>query len=171
QDYAVDPLRIYATGMSNGGGMSYRLACEASDLFAAVAPISAAPSQRSECSSATAISILAMHGSADQHVPLNGGYGAKSLQPRDDPAFREYLQGWATRLKCGDAPTESEDGLLTRLDWSNPQTGVEVRGIIIDGAGHQWPGGAPGWRGGDEPSMAIDANATMWEFFQRHPKP
>jgi poly(hydroxyalkanoate) depolymerase family esterase len=71
KDYSVDPKRIYATGISNGGMMSYRLACELSDKFAAISPVEGA--QDIPCHPTSPVSVIVFHGTTDHLVPFNGG--------------------------------------------------------------------------------------------------
>jgi polyhydroxybutyrate depolymerase len=74
----IDMKRIYSTGLSNGGIMSYRLACEAADLIAAIGPVSGTQNI-TPCKPSEPVSVIDFHGSADQHLPYNGGVGDKSL--------------------------------------------------------------------------------------------
>ncbi|KXK14629.1 MAG: phospholipase/carboxylesterase [Chloroflexi bacterium OLB14] len=75
--YNIDSKRIYATGFSNGGIMSYRLACEASDLFAAIAPVSGTQNFEA-CKPSEPVSLIHFHGTDDTHLPYNGGIGDDS---------------------------------------------------------------------------------------------
>lgn len=76
----VDPRRVYATGLSNGGAMSHRLACEAADVFAAIAPVSwpIALSSFTECTPSRPIAVMHSHGTGDFIVPYGGGFGKPS---------------------------------------------------------------------------------------------
>src|SRR6185312_7231325 len=78
KDNGADPKRVYATGISNGGMMAYRLACEASDVFAAVAPVSAIQDVQ-DCKPAHPVAIFHIHGEKDENVPTDGGVGKKAL--------------------------------------------------------------------------------------------
>ncbi len=75
---AIDAKRVYATGMSNGGIMAYRLACEAADVFAAIAPV-AGTLNFSPCTPPEHVAIIHFHGTDDQHVLYNGGVGPSLL--------------------------------------------------------------------------------------------
>ncbi len=76
KQHAVDAKRIYATGMSNGGMLSYRLACEASDLFAAIGPV-AGIIEIPDCKPVHPVAVIDFQGTDDENVPLNGGIGKK----------------------------------------------------------------------------------------------
>lgn len=78
--YAVDPKRIFATGISNGAMMSYRLACELSDKIAAVAPVEGA--QNVDCWPSNRISVIVFHGTADRLVPFDGGTTRFQIGPK-----------------------------------------------------------------------------------------
>jgi len=103
--YAIDPRRVYATGMSNGGMMSYRLACEAADLFAAVAPVAGALNV-ADCEPAEPVSVLAIHGTADQHVLFEGGPPnvKADVHERVDRSVHYAMTFWAARDGCGLEP-------------------------------------------------------------------
>ena len=70
-DYSVDPKRIFMTGISNGGMMSYRAACEMADQIAAIAPVEGA--QNLNCRPSAPVSVLVFHGTADRLVAFDGG--------------------------------------------------------------------------------------------------
>src|SRR5579864_1538256 len=92
-DHAIDPKRIYATGISNGGMLAYRLACQASDIFAAVAPVSAVIDVP-DCKPAQPVSVLHIHGSADEYVPLDGGVGKKALVKETRRPVQDSIDLW-----------------------------------------------------------------------------
>jgi polyhydroxybutyrate depolymerase len=167
----IDPSRIFATGISNGGIMAYRLACE-TDLFAAIGPDSA--TELVGCAAARPISVIAIHGLADTRVPYGGGMGS-GVGHVDGPAVPSVIASWRTIDGCG-VPTSSSNGPVTTSIASCPG-GRDVELITIAGAGHQWPGGKPmspviaTVLGLDQPSDALDATAVIWSFFGTHPRP
>jgi len=161
----VDPARIYATGMSNGAIMTYRLACE-SDLFAAVAPV--AGNQLVGCAGAKPVSLLHIHGAADTHVRLDGtpGVGVARIS---GPPVADVVDAWRLRDSCG-AFRSSAGGEVSTSVATCPH-GRVVELVVIAGAGHQWPGSSSkGYPGADPPSRALSATATIWAFFADHPK-
>jgi polyhydroxybutyrate depolymerase len=166
----VDPARIYATGISNGGMLAYRLACD-TNVFAAIGPDSA--TQLGSCPSPAPISILHIHGTADQNIPYNGGEG-QGVAHIDGPAVPALVASWRSADGCG-PPGVSTAGVVTTSTATCPD-GRSVELITIAGAGHQWPGSASKpliqkALGLDAPSTALNATATLWRFFAAHPKP
>jgi len=167
----IDAKRIYATGMSNGGIMSYRLACEASDLFAAIGPVSGTLNF-SPCEPEGPVSIIHFHGTADQHLPYNGGIGEKSLAGVGFASASDSIQFWAGYDNCAFEP-QIQSFSDIRLDiYTNCAKGTSVEFYtIIDGL-HAWPGSdGPAWPGGDRPTGTISATRLIWDFFAAHPKP
>ncbi|OBK22913.1 polyhydroxybutyrate depolymerase [Mycobacterium asiaticum] len=167
----VDPARVYATGMSNGAMMSLRLACE-TDIFAAIAPV--AGTLVTDCSRARPTSVLQIHGTADASVPYNGGPG-KALKRNGSPRVDglpvpSVTATWRTIDNCG-PPTSTTAGAVTAETAGCPD-GRTVELISVADAGHQWPGSV---RGPilerlrlPEPSTALDATDTIWQFFSQH---
>ena len=166
----IDPKRIYATGLSNGAMLSQRLACEASDLFAAVAPV-AGTLNFPACSPAQPVSVIEFHGTADEHVPYEGGYGPESLVNVNFASVRDSVGFWTQFDRCGPQPqTNSFDDIQHEV-WMGCTGSTSVELYTILGGGHAWPGGAGGWPGSDQPTQSISASQLIWEFFAAHPKP
>ena len=170
--FPLDRRRIYATGMSNGGMLSYRLACEAADLFAAVAPVAGALNVE-DCEPSEPVSLLAIHGTADQHVLFEGGPPAVTADShaRLDRSVHYAVTFWAARDGCGLEPEASQTGGVVHEIYSNCIPGLGVELLAVEGGGHAWPGAAPFSPQGDEPYPGLDASLAMWEFFKAHPKP
>ena len=167
----IDTSRVFATGISNGGIMAYRLACETT-LFAAIGPDSA--TQLVPCTGAQPTSVIAIHGLDDSRVPFAGGLGS-GVGHVDGPSVPSVIAAWRAVDGCGD-PTSSTNGPVTSsLATCNDDRAVEL--ITIAGAGHQWPGGkamnpvVAAVLDLDQPSDALDATAVMWSFFAAHPRP
>lgn len=169
REVPIDPSRIYATGMSNGGQMVYRLACELSDRIAAIA-VSACGMSGGECRPRRTVSVLHFHGTEDGLVPLIWGKNA--------------VDRWIEFNHCEGDPVETyKNGAATCLTYSSRSTGTHVTLCTIDGMGHQYPGMAirltePETRllglpvilsrlgpGSDD----LDATGMLLSFFSSHP--
>jgi polyhydroxybutyrate depolymerase len=174
----VDHTRIYATGISNGAMMSYRLACD-TKIFAAIAPVSG--TMINKCAHPAPLSIIAIHGTADRTIPYDGGPGKRDNQGAgarlpakiDGPAIPSLMATWRKVDGCP-APESTTTGPVTTSTASCPDNrAIEL--VTIAGAGHQWPGGreapvAQKLLGLDAPSTALAATPTIWKFFSAHPK-
>lgn len=150
---AVDPDRVYVTGHSRGGMMSYRLGCELSGTIAAIAPVSgnmatASGSTDVPCRLAEPVSVLAIHGTADGTIPIAGGKVDIVFSPMADVIAR-----WRSLDGCGDASRVAADGAATTTIWSCAR-GSTVSTRIIAGGCHCWPG---------------DASRLIADFFVAHP--
>lgn len=161
----IDLNRTFVTGMSNGAFMAYHVACEASSVFAAAAPV-AGTLVTTPCQPTRRVSILHIHGLADQNVPFAGGYPTKSAQP-NPPSYPPVMNGlatWATINGCGSSSSVTSGKVVTRT-WTGCASGIAVRLITISDGGHSWPGGQRMSFILDPPSTALDATATIWAFF------
>ncbi len=166
----IDPKRIYATGLSNGGLLTHRLACEAADIFAAVAPIAGTLNFPS-CHPSQPISVIEFHGTDDQHIPYDGGVGPDSLVGVDFVSVPDSVGFWARSNGCEPQPQTNTSGHVQHQVWAGCTEATAVELYTIIGGGHAWPGGAPGWPGADQPTQTISASQLIWEFFAAHPKP
>jgi polyhydroxybutyrate depolymerase len=166
--YCVDTHRVYATGMSGGARMSSQLACDASQTFAAVAPVSGLRFP-SPCPATRPVPVMAFHGIADPVDPFNGNGEAYWTYSVPQAAAR-----WAARDGCGSPRTVAATG-YTLTDYASCQAGTAVELYALDGEGHEWPGGpampAAVTKALGPQSDAVDANTTMWSFFEAHPLP
>jgi polyhydroxybutyrate depolymerase len=174
---SLDSTRVYATGISNGAMFAYRLACDLSGVFAAIAPVAGAmPSGLTErCASAKPVSVLAIQGSADPLLPYQGGLaGGRGtvLSATESVAFWSRVDG------CGAAPDDApvtdrvRDGTRVELTtYAGCRGGSSVALYTIDGGGHTWPGGPAVGRSVGRVSRELDATSEIWEFFTRHARP
>lgn len=167
----IDLNRIYATGFSNGGFMSYRLACEASDRIAAIAavagtmPIAIANS----CQPLRPVPVLHIHGTADFIVPYAGSSSFLSVD--------ESLEYWRNNNTCNmeaqviDLPDIVQEGsTVQQFIWNNCDDESQVQLLKVVGGGHTWPG-YDGFMGIGNTNMDIDASAMIWEFLSQFSLP
>jgi len=153
-DGCIDGKRVYASGLSGGGLMSYRLACEASDVFAAVAPVSGA-TVFSPCKPPAAVSVVAFRGKTDNLVPYNGGM---PLQWYFQGAKADFDQ-WSMIDQCMGPVTMSHNICQTNTQCSG---GADVTLCSVNG-GHVLYGAAI--------NDGAPVPDTAWEIFQRHALP
>lgn len=168
RDYPVDPRRIYATGMSNGGMMTHRLGIELSDRFAAIAPV-VATLFGDEVQPKHPVSALFINGMLDKSVPPDGGApggrfdGAWDGTPAK-PAL-EQAAYWARADACSADPVRDDKGPF--VVWRHRCGGGKaVELYLVKDNGHAWPGGQPGSARGDKPSAALNATDVIWDFFK-----
>jgi polyhydroxybutyrate depolymerase len=166
----VDRNRIYATGMSNGAMMAYRLACDAPDVFKAIAAVAGTDNTR-ECRPARPISILHIHAKDDTHVLFGGGAGPDSADAAvvtDYVSVPNTIAKWVRQDACTAAAQRVLDkpGATCELHASC-QGGARVQLCVTDTGGHSWPGGTKTRRAAAVPSHALSANDAMWDFFER----
>jgi polyhydroxybutyrate depolymerase len=171
--YNIDKTRIYADGMSNGGGMAFVLSCTLSDRIAAVGMVSAGLyPEWSWCTDHRPVPVIAFHGTADPICPYNGG----RTKFGDDifPSVPSFMANWARRNRCGPNPIESAVAAdVTRLQYTDCADDASVVLYTVKGEGHQWPGGKPivaKWLVGPY-SRSSDATRQMWAFFREHQLP
>ena len=119
-DYDVDPARVYATGHSNGMIMSYRLACEAADVFVAVAG-QAGTLGIDECAPTQPVSVLHIHGDEDVNLPIDGGPG-EGISQTDFPSPRAGIRTVAVGDGCDAEPATTSDPPVTTETWSRAAT-------------------------------------------------
>ncbi|MGJ8669718.1 MAG: extracellular catalytic domain type 1 short-chain-length polyhydroxyalkanoate depolymerase [Oceanococcus sp.] len=174
----LDAGRVYATGHSNGGMMAYRLACEASDVIAAIAPVSAFQMDKDVNNNATEylcnplreVPVLHIHGLSDNCAPFNGG-NSGGPEGGTRPPVEEGIEFWRSENRCALASTTATYGSDARCQvWSRCGAGSEVQLCTIDSGGHIWPGTDENplrSTCGGQGSEAIDANTAMWAFFRR----
>lgn len=164
--YPIDAGRVYATGMSNGGFMSYRLACELSDRIAAIAPVAASMSMTG-CSPERPVPVIHFHSYRDESVPPSGGVGT-GPSGHHNPPVDSVLNGWTSLNSCSIPEDTVESSLqYTRVQWENCACGGKIEVYLTEDGGHSWPGGRRTLVG-DPVSEYISATERMWDFFQQH---
>ncbi len=174
RDYRIDERMVYATGISSGGRMTYRLACELSDTIAAVAPIGAP--LHAECNPARSISVLHFHGTDDMHNPYDGGPSCSSAGDLNVPSVSDTIGFWTNENGCPDqSEVTYENGEVTCETYAPCDSGSEVTLCTIDNGGHTVPGGyaypIEKLIGIGKVTRDINAVDAMWDFFAAHPLP
>jgi polyhydroxybutyrate depolymerase len=153
----ADSARVYAVGVSNGGGFATRLGCERSNRIAAVVSVAGAYGPLAPCRPDRPVSLLEIHGTADQVVP----YGSAA-----PGGVLAWVQAWAGRDGCRAAPRRSAPATrVVRLDYQACRSGTAVAHLAITDGRHQWPGASPPDPG---PSATISAAEEAWRFLQGH---
>jgi polyhydroxybutyrate depolymerase len=161
-EYNIDETRVYSTGMSNGGYMSFLLACQMSDRITAVASVtgSMTPQTYDACNPQRIVPVLQVHGNADGTVPYNGAFWSKSIN--------EVISYWSRHNNC------DEEADLYNINDSNLTDGSTVEQFVYDqgtnctsvihfkvnGGDHDWPGA---WG-----NMDIDATSEVWSFLSQY---
>jgi polyhydroxybutyrate depolymerase len=199
RDYKIDPKRIYATGISNGGMMAYRLACELSEKIAAIAPVAAAP-MISPCLPKRKVPVLHLHGKKDPCVPYGGGEGGGCWErflakvsgihlPEThwpSPSVEKTVDDWRVLNQLSESAQvtfEKGDAKCTTYGGENNVATVTL--CTSESNGHAWPGGGHGpicripfarrckvYReivGAADPSLP--ATRLVVEFFKKHSLP
>jgi polyhydroxybutyrate depolymerase len=167
-EYNIDPSRIYANGMSNGGGMTLVLSCQLAEKIAAVGMVAGAyfyPWE--ECDPVRQVPAVVFHGTDDPIVPFLGGTSRR--YHITFPSITDWIENLARRNGCDAIP----EGLPSSGNVSAIRYGSCAADVVfytIAGGGHTWPGGErlpriiTGYTTSD-----IDATEAMWDFFQQNP--
>ena len=180
QEYPIDPKRVFATGISNGGFMSQLLAARLSDRIAAIAAVSSgmAPAVAASLQPAAPVSILVINGTDDPLVPYRGG---PVVRDRGETiSTNAIIRKWVTANHCKENP------IVMQLPDTDPSDGTRVQKTAylecaqhsvvalyrIDGGGHTWPGGSQYLPPAIIGRVSRDLNATqvIWQFFANHPR-
>ncbi|NTX34014.1 hypothetical protein HUA78_06175 [Myxococcus sp. CA033] len=163
----VDPRRTFATGFSNGGFFSYRLACERAGRFAAVAPVSGM-SPLNGCRPSRPVPVLHIHGTADTVILYEGGNNIPF--GRAYPSAEDSVRSQAERNGCGGAVVETYrqgDSTCSAFTGCSPENATASL-CTVRGGGHTWPG-SPVSAG--NPTQDLNATLEAWRFFQTRPRP
>lgn len=166
--YNVDDCRVHATGMSNGGYMSYRLACELYDKIASIASVTGSMStgMTTHCNTTRPVATMQIHGTADPTVPYNGNASSTGAEAN--------LQYWADKNPCfgpvlsQDLPDIVSDGTtVTKLSYNNCAGNTEVVLFKVVNGGHTWPDAIIDI---GTTTKDINANSEIIQFFNKHPR-
>jgi polyhydroxybutyrate depolymerase len=152
--YNIDPSRIYVTGLSDGGCMSYSLACELADRIAAIGPV-IGDLVLDHCKPSRPVPLIHIHGAAD---PMFKGTREATGTPTDVQAT---VMEWAARNECSnETEVVYQQGSVTCTAYKDCNENATVELCVIEGMGHDWPS-----------PLQIDAPRVIWEFFAAHPMP
>lgn len=170
RSYNIDPTRIYANGLSNGGGMAFALSCTLSHRIAAVGLVGAAHLLPwGWCTDDRAVPMISFHGTADPMTPYKGG--TSFVAPRAFPDIVKWTANWARRNRCRPEAVDSTVAVdVVRREYTGCADGAPVVLYTLLGGGHTWPGGQdlPEWFAGPT-NRSIDASSVMWAFFRDYP--
>jgi polyhydroxybutyrate depolymerase len=169
-DHDIDPHRVFAFGHSNGGIMSYRLACQLADRIVGIGVV-AGTLGIDDCDPARPVSVMHVHGTSDRNVPLAGGVGTDSLAGAAFPPPRDGFDALAAADGCPTA-TESTRGDITTSVRQPCDGGSAAAFVTIAGGPHVWPGGTPRVEPVSGAGYAdYDATAELVTFLLSHPRP
>ncbi len=171
----VDASRVYLVGISNGGMMAQRLACERAELFAATASIIASMPDTLEgsCEPSAVMSMLLLNGTEDPLVPYEGGEVSGDSEG-SVLSTADTMEFWRLRAGCDTDPEETaidvvaDETSIRHLAWSGCQGGASVELYEVVGGGHTWPGG-PQYLSEERigvVSRDLDTAATLWTWFE-----
>ncbi len=169
--YAIDPRRVYATGMSNGAMFCYRLAAELSERIAAIAPVAGdmgvdGPQPR------RSVPVMHFHGLADRNVLYEGGLGPNQYEKTPHRSIADTLAFWIRANHCQAEPVAQDrtaDYLFDRWEPRPEEPGAPVVLYRLLAGGHTWPGGedVTPWAGTGPVVAQVSASTLMWQFFQQ----
>ncbi len=165
---AVDPERIYATGISNGGMMSLRLGCELSSRLAAIAAVAASMPEKlaKKVVPQAPLSVLLINGTQDPIVPYEGGgVGLFAKRGRVLPV-EKTVEFWVLFNRCKENPSDTlVADKVRRTVFAGGAEGTEVVLYTIADGGHIWPGGARRHHRFGSYFGEINATRLIWDFF------
>jgi polyhydroxybutyrate depolymerase len=169
--YHADPTRVYVTGISNGGFMTSRLACELSNRIAAFAVVAGTMDEGEGYAPVKAMPVIYMHGTKDPVFPNKGG----KVFGRQVYSQTQVLKVWADLAHCNPEPVithipdaAGDSTSVVKEVYTNPANGIKVVGYTIVNGGHTWPGGwqyMPKFIIG-KTTQNLNACNEIWEFFK-----
>jgi polyhydroxybutyrate depolymerase len=169
----LDRRRVFASGMSNGGLFSHRLACDLSERIAGIAAV-AGTDMTGSCAPTRPVSVLQIHGTADGHVPWQGGEGC-GLARVAFTSIPATMEAWRTRNRCASTKSPGfREGNGACETFDGCAAGRSVTLCTVDGGGHSWPGGVSregiiDCPGNGPQSQTFGADEAIWRFFAQVP--
>ena len=168
-EYNINMDKVYSTGMSNGGFMSYTLACELSDKIAAIASVTGSMfnNQNLLCNCNHPMPVMQIHGTLDFVVPYNGNIEIESVD--------NVISYWVSFNQCDETPIYNDVPDINLIDlcqaehyvYENGINGSTVELYKVIGGGHTWPGaGIP--IAGSNTNQDFNATEKIWDFFSKY---
>lgn len=180
-DYSIDKDRVFVTGYSNGGMMTYRLACEQPEAVAAIAAGIANLPADLDCQPSQPIAVMILNGTADPLMPYQGGQVGTRRNPLGQVLSTEATaEFWAENNGCLTDPEShrlpsvrpDDPTRITKSTYADCQSGAQVVLYTVEAGGHTWPGGpqyAPKFIIGPV-SRQANAAELIWAFFNANSK-
>ena len=168
QNYNIDPTKIFSTGMSNGGFMSYRLACELNNRISKIASVTGSMNTtlQGTCSPGAPIPVMQIHGTNDPTVSYNGSFGVVAIE--------DVVDYWVNNNNCESVPivenlpdiNTADNSTVERYTYANGDAGSSVIFYKIIGGGHTWPDAAIPVPAYGPTNRDFNASQVIWEFFK-----
>jgi polyhydroxybutyrate depolymerase len=171
--YHIDAERVYITGISNGGFMTSRLACQLHKRIAAIAVVAASLDVNEGYDLQKPMPVIYMHGTKDKIVSYNGG----KMFGRAIYSQKEIIQKWVKLDGCNPEPvitnlpdTAKDSTSIVKEEYTNTANGLKVVSYTINNGGHTWPGG---WQFMPEfivgkTTRNLNACQAIWDFFKAY---
>lgn len=172
----IDPEKVYATGISNGGFMTFRLGCELADKIAAIAVVAATLPEivAEDYMPSRPVPLILFHGTEDRLVPAEGGVaraGGDILSVDDTLKHWSALNGCWKKPTIKKLPTKVRDGTsVIRENYTACKDSADVIFYKIVGGGHNWPGARISYMLLGKTTKNINASELIWDFFKKHPR-
>ncbi|MBA2117251.1 alpha/beta hydrolase family esterase [Bremerella alba] len=167
-----DKNRVFATGHSNGGGMTFRLGAEMSDRLAAIGTVAGMVAVN-DPQPVKPLPTLFIYGTADPVLPIGGGETSLPWGTRTTPPIADHMEKWAKAIDCETEPTTvSDDDTIKKVRYRSRKNDPELTILYLQGHGHQWPGASrnlPPRLIGPITSK-LDAAVELWKFFENSTK-
>jgi polyhydroxybutyrate depolymerase len=171
--YQIDESRVYVTGMSNGAGMAFALACTIPERIAAIGGVAGAYRYPwDSCESTEPVPVIVFHGTDDPVVPYEGGLGGIFRHHAEFRPVEEWVTNWVERNGCSaDPEVLPAVGQVTGVRYTGGRHGADVLFYTVHCGGHTWPGGKRlPQRLVGHTTQDVDASELMWEFFAGLPR-
>ncbi|MEO6778059.1 MAG: PHB depolymerase family esterase [Gemmatimonadaceae bacterium] len=166
----VDRSRVYAAGYSDGGTLSFLLACSLSQRITAIASVSGTLfNPLPGCNLQRPVPVVIIHGTGDTHIPYAGQRGARAgvAAAHQTLGAPEVAQFWVDQDGCSVPPSTGRSGRVIRTEY-RCRDSADVLFYTIDGGQHGWPGGGRGWIFSPVPPSDMNATDSITTFFMRY---